>query len=607
MKPLTVDRRMIRLVRVVLPGWIAIVLLAVVSDFYRLLPQGVRNDWAEILALIVVSAYGLAQAMKRAEWLGPRTRDRLHRLDSVAEGVLWDGLAIVIGVYCGAYLITWIPHYLTWPWSRDEDTFAVLALSWDRGILPYRDIRAYNFPGETYVFWVLGKLFGWGRTLPFYAMDVSVLVALGLVLVAWSRQRLGGAVAGLIGYLAFLNFYLSQPYQMTGERDWHTALLVCLGLLVLQTWPGRAARVFSAMATAMALSIRPHAVLFLPALVVAVGEAGPGWGRRVLEWGLWLAVFVGALFAPLADAGILDDLIRGLRVASYGGPYSKATPASAAAVFFRQFLDWRTDVPVVATFALAIAGRGESARLARAWSWAWVGALLYRVIHPVQHAYLIHPVQLVGAITWALPVAWLIACGWMSRPVRLVVVVLLAYEIVPRPPWMCSPKESLEAIQALSQGEAAPDAPLGGFQPFYWRLGPRSWSRYCDLLDYLRQCTGPETMVANVLNRFPYESINGPTGRLSPFRAESGICWLSWVDIDLDPEFARDLERSTDSVVVWEPAQVVVDPRMKLERVIEVVRRCYEPAAAFGPIEVWRRKPAGCGWRGSILGPGGGE
>jgi hypothetical protein len=113
------------------------------------------------------------------------------------------------------------------------------------------------------------------------------------------------------------------------------------------------------------------------------------------------------------------------------------------------------------------------------------------------------------------------------------------------------------------------------------------------VLSYLKRATGPETLVANVLNRFPYDALNGPTGRLSPFRAESGICWLSWVDLDLDPEFARDLERATDSVVVWEPAQEDIDPKMKLERVIAVIRRLYEPEARFGAIEVWRRKGSG--------------
>ena len=140
-------------------------------------------------------------------------------------------------------------------------------------------------------------------------------------------------------------------------------------------------------------------------------------------------------------------------------------------------------------------------------------------------------------------------------------------------------------------GERPPDAPLGA--ALEYPLAGVSWQNYCELLTYLRRNTDPRTFVANVLNRSPYDSLNGPTGRLSPFRAESGICWLSWVDLDLDPEFARDLEQTTDAVVVWEPAQDHVNTRLKLERVVAVIRKHFVPEARFGKVEVWRRKPDG--------------
>jgi len=98
-------------------------------------------------------------------------------------------------------------------------------------------------------------------------------------------------------------------------------------------------------------------------------------------------------------------------------------------------------------------------------------------------------------------------------------------------------------------------------------------------------------MIANVVNRYPFEALNGPTGRLSPFLAESGICWMTGVDIDLDPVFAKALERADDSVAVWLPHQIAYEPRMRYEKVHAVIRKYYEPAAQFGQIEVWRRKP----------------
>ena len=112
--------------------------------------------------------------------------------------------------------------------------------------------------------------------MPFYVVDATCFVLLGLVLIAWSRRRFGGAAPGLIGYLAFMRFYLSQPFQTTGERDWHVAFLVCSALMLSQTWPGRRSRIASAIASAMALLIRPHAVLFLPALAASIAEPARG-------------------------------------------------------------------------------------------------------------------------------------------------------------------------------------------------------------------------------------------------------------------------------------------------------------------------------------------
>src|SRR5262249_45953112 len=162
-----------------------------------------------------------------------------------------------------------------------------------------------------------------------------------------------------------------------------------------------------------------------------------------------------------------------------GGPYSKATPTSVLWVLLRQLLDWRTAVPMVATFLLAINPRGRSSWIARAWSWAWLGALFYRAIHPVQHDYLAYPVLLVGSITWALPLSYLISIRRIAKPVRIIVVALLAYEIVPAPPWMCDPRESAEALRVLVRGEVPPDGPLGASHAYPG--GPRSgrWSRYC--------------------------------------------------------------------------------------------------------------------------------
>ena len=538
----------------------------------------------------------------QATGVSRRVRCGLARIVVLMNRAWNGGLTVALWLLCFGFLAAWVPHYLTWPWSRDEDTFATLALSWEHGILPYRDIRAFNFPGHTYLFWGLGKTFGWGRTVPFYAFDASCVVLLGGVLVAWSRRRLGGALPGLVGYLVFLKSYLSFAFEGTGERDWHTALLLCLGIMIAQAWPGRLSRVVSALTAALALSIRPHAVLFLPALAAAVVEAGPNLRsapdledgpnlrstgearfRVVLVWLSWLGLFLAMVFAPLVAAGITADWIRSLAVPAYGGPYSTVTAASAIKVFLNQFRDWKTVVPLATTALAATGSRAGLRRTAHTWLLAWLGALVYGPVHPVQHGYLIHPILLVRSITWALVAARIVSMRWPSRPVRVFALLLLVFELVPSPPWQCDLRASVKAIGALARGAMPVSAPRGCSHVYQL---PSRWSEYCEVLDYLRQSTGTQTLVANVLNRHPYESINGPAGRLSPFRAEAGICWLSWNKIDLDPEFAQELENATDAVVVWESRQQSVEPRLRLERVVAVIRKSFEPVARFGDIEV---------------------
>ena len=311
-------------------------------------------------------------------------------------------------------------------------------------------------------------------------------------------------------------------------------------------------------------------------------------------WCLWYGLFVAMAFAPLLLAGIADDLVRGLRIAAYGGPYSKATPANMIRAFADQFRSWRTDVPLVATLLLAARPRDASSGLARTWSLAWLGVLFYQPLHPVHHFYLLLPIFLVSSVTWAFAALWLLTFQRLARPLLVLAIALLVYEIMPVCPNMCSFTESLWALRPLLRGEMPTQPPIGCVPtyPRFPRFNTRQtrWKSYGELLNYLRSETGPRTLVANVINRIPYDTINGPTGRLSPFLAESGICWMTLVDMDLDPEFALSLIESTDSVVVWDPSQTAANPRLKLERVIAVVRQYYEPAAGFGDFEVWRRK-----------------
>jgi hypothetical protein len=176
--------------------------------------------------------------------------------------------------------------------------------------------------------------------------------------------------------------------------------------------------------------------------------------------------------------------------------------------------------------------------------------------------------------------------------VRLLAVILVLYEAMPEVPSFCLPFDAVRAVGPLVRG-VEPRDPPPGCRYHWFQFEPKrcqyEWSDYRQALDYLKRTTRPEAQVANLLMRPPFPSFNGPTGRLSPFRAESGICWMWLVDVDLDAPFADALEQTPDSVVVWAPDEAGAEPRLRLDRVLAVVRREYRPAARFGRIEVWSR------------------
>ncbi|HEV3163816.1 MAG TPA: hypothetical protein VGZ22_07230, partial [Isosphaeraceae bacterium] len=330
------------------------------------------------------------------------------RLDSLAAWILRGPLSVAVVLLAAMQLVTWVPHYLTWPWFADHDVFATAAQAWDAGQKPYRDVYGNNFPGTIYLFWILGKLFGWGKTSTLFAADSALVVAFGTLMLAWSRRRFGRILPGAIGFLTFLGYYLGLDYSQVAQRDWHGPCFAVVAVLIAQAWPGRIGRLTSALAMATALVIRPQPVLLLPALVLALADGstdrrdGPA---KVLlsglEWGVVCAIFLALAFAPLVWAGVLPDFVRGVRLAAYGGNYNKASAASFLKESLIQIAPLRI-VAVLAAIGLLMGRAGRSDRRAAiTWLVALAGVLLYKPISPLPHAYLNHPLMLVWSVSVA--------------------------------------------------------------------------------------------------------------------------------------------------------------------------------------------------------------
>jgi hypothetical protein len=520
-----------------------------------------------------------------------------RRTDPVASWFLGRPLTMALGSVCAVFLLTWAPHYLTWPFWADTEQFAISAQSWAAGIRPYRDLADFDFPGPIYLLYVLGKAFGWGRMMPFYAADLALLLMLGGALVAWSRRLFGTWTPGLIGFLSWLGYYLGRDYTQVAQRDWHSSALVVLGLLALESLPGRLGRPLSALGLAAALAYRPQPVLFGPAFLSAIEESAHRPGepaihliRAVAWWSAALLLAVAIIFSPLIAAGVLDDFIGALSITHYGGEYN---PTNWYIFLVRsKELIWIEYPALSWSAALAVLAAGGLPGLrqtARTWMLALIGAFCYQPMSPVPHEYLLQPLRLVQSVALAPLAGWLLTVPRLTPSVRLAGLVVLIAIALPGWPRYCTARGSLEALGPLARGEIPEKVPPG-CRNYYPRVGEHdSWDDYRRVLLYLRHDVDRRRPVACLLRALPLPAVNGPTGHLSPFPAAGGFMHLLLVDPGLEDRFVEALERTPGTLVVWKPSNPAMINALKFPRIEAVVHRLYRPSERFGEIQVWAR------------------
>jgi hypothetical protein len=520
-----------------------------------------------------------------------------HRGDPAAARLLGPPLTAALGLVCAVLLLTWAPHYLTWPLWADNEQFAISAQAWDAGIRPYRDLADFDFPGPIYVQYLLGKVFGWGHTTAFYAADLMLLLLLGGALLAWSRRLFGTGIPGLIGFLAWLAYYLGRDFTQVAQRDWQGPALVALGLLALESLPGRLARPVSAMVLAAALAYRPQPILFIPAFLSAVDESARRPGEPPVRalwaaawWSVALVASLVAVFIPLIAAGVLDDFVGALRVTRFGGNYNRTNWSIIFSRFRDLFWgDWTIQWLAGALALLAVSGPAALRRPARTWMLALAGAVGYKAISPVQHEYLDQPMRLAASIGLTLPAAWLLAVPRLTPSGRLAGLVVLLASAVPGWPRYCTARGSLDALGPLVRGEIPEGAPPGCRNYFPRGRAGDPWDDYRRVLLYLRHEVDRRRPVASLLRSLPLPAVNAPSGHLSPFPSAAGCMYLLLVDPGLEDGFIEALERTAGTLVVWRPHNPDLMEALKYPRMEAAVRRHYRPCERFGYIQVWER------------------
>jgi hypothetical protein len=503
-----------------------------------------------------------------------------------------------LGLLCALQFAAWAPHYVTWPWWTDHDVFATAARAWDAGVIPYRDFSLNNFPGTIYLFWVLGRLFGWGATVPLYAFDALLLALFGVLLWVWSLKQFGHALAGAVGYALFLSYYLGLNYSLVAQRDWHAAFLGGAALIILQIWHTRPAWVTAGALIAIGVSIRPQVILLTPAVAAAIelvprDPSRPG--HRGLEPALTLSATAAAVLLllsyPLIRAGAFPSFVASVTGLVQTGGYGDMSIGAMTRRFAFTVAPLRMCV-VPAALGLVWAGSDNSSRrTAVTWLIAYAGALAYASFGPRDNPYLNHPVMLTWSILAGILATMVVNEGTeRASSLNLALVLLvLALGVTLRPAFA----DRGRALAAVRFGRTANRSrpPIG-----YTSGGVLSssnsysaryeWRDYRAVLDYLASLP-PTTKVANALYGAP--ALTGPSGRLPAFPAES-IAWLVIVRRADEPLFADPLRRAVDSVVVWSPSEIGRNGNPPLPGIFSTIQKYYEPDRQFGEIEVWRRR-----------------
>jgi hypothetical protein len=509
--------------------------------------------------------------------------------DRLAERLLAGPVTVLLGLVCLVQLLTWIPHYLTWPLWADHDAYATIARGWEAGVLPYRDLYCNQFPGAIYLFWILGKLAGWGGSAAIYAFDAGAMFLLGIGMVLWSQRLFGRMLPGIVGYLSFLSYYLALDYSHAAQRDWHAPLLAVLGIFILQTSRGRIlAPAVAGMAMSLAICIRPHAVLFVPVVAFQfLSEFGAGWNaRRVVSWLLSFVLATVVWILPLAASGILPDFVAGV---SHNNSAPDGRGLHAAALIVNVLKQFDTFSLLAVSIAVCMIPKPDR-RLATA-AVVWLGALalslLYEPISPRYHAYLRIPLHLMFAVNVAVLTHLLVTTRRIPASFKMLAFLLVLGVSCRIRPEFCTIRPSLKAAAAEVRGKLPDGAPPGYRRGLLNVAAYYPWADYRAMLNYLQPAASKHTKIANALKGDP--AVVGLLGGFSAFPAEN-ISWLRMVNRNDEGRFAQALEHEPDSVVVWSPGEAGPDPTFTIAQIESTIRRHYEPDARFGVIEVWRRK-----------------
>ena len=210
----------------------------------------------------------------------------------------WRAIAVALLAGQGAVALWLAWRSLGWPLIHDAPIMHYIAWRITGGAVPYRDLFDMNFPGVYLVHLAVVTLLGPGDAA-WRAFDLGVTVlaslAVGALAAPWGRMAAVG------GATFFAAYHLASGPWNAGQRDLLLCPCLLAGALGVVRWAegGGLRAVFGGgVALGAGLTIKPHAVVFVAALLVFVGVCAHG---RATRWRApWMALLAGAVLAPLA-------------------------------------------------------------------------------------------------------------------------------------------------------------------------------------------------------------------------------------------------------------------------------------------------------------------
>jgi hypothetical protein len=507
------------------------------------------------------------------------------KLDRFAVWAIGKPATVILGAASIGMVTIWAINYVFWPMFIDSDHMAMIARDWDLGFKPYRDRFTFQFPGEIYLYWAIGKIAGWGNTVANNVVDVAFVAAFGVWIVAWSRRVFGRALPGMMGFVTFLYYYLALDYSLTNQRDWHLAFYCVLALTIPQLWQGRPGRLLSAAVMGWALVNRPQSFLVFPALAIvgdlsARGENDP-WSKTVwaaIEYVFVMTAVFAAFLTPVFAQNLVGAFLDNLKLIGPGTAYSKFNNDE----MYNRFVVLPIPVGEFSALLGAILVVGTptaNRRLGTALLLAFIGFSLYGWISPIRVPY--HKLPMI--VMWSLWIAYLtdllLAYPLLSNTFRLVLLLFLVVTVLPGKPRQVSVRNAVRTIAALRNGQQPPLS----FRPFHGS-DEYTFDDYYATIAYIKKNSTTNTKITNMTHRI-YEAFHGSTGLASAVFAEShGLYYFPQI---ADRE-SKELAAADDAIVVWDPS--FKEFREKQPVLVKTIETYYAPEARFGLIEVWRRK-----------------